>query len=369
MINSLMVGIGAAGNKAALEALEQGIFKEEDIIMINSTSKDFPEEFGGTKIVLSSKDTGCGKERKIGADYALQAIKAGKLNIDIKSYSTVIIATSVEGGTGSGSSPIIAKYFNQVFNKNVHVFAFAGFEDDVRGMRNTVEFFQEIDPNLTVHAIRNKEFMRECSNNKFRAEQAANAEMVRQIRVLTGMDFINSEQNIDDTDILKVSNTSGYEIIEKTYLDKPLVDQDDFNRVIKKMIYNSKSVQVKEPKAIRIGIILNIDPASEDAIDYTFESLKASYGNPFESYMQKQWDGKKEYIAFIVSGMMMPLDAVKETYDKYKEATSQINKNSDNFFKEVSGLELDSEDDKFNMIKPTESGTSIEDFLKGLETK
>lgn len=362
-MKTLLIGIGAAGNKAVMEAIESKIVDTKDAVIINSTSKDFPEGFNGTKIVLSSKDTGCGKERSIAKEYAMNCIKSGTLNkIDVSEYTTVIICTSVEGGTGSGSSPIIAKYFNQVCRKNVHLIAFSGFEEDVRGLANTVEFFSEIDNNLIVQCIKNSAFMRLSGGNKFKAEELANKEMCNRIRVLTGQDFINSKQNIDDTDILKVSNTSGYMTVEKAYIDKPLVDQDDFNKLIKKMIYGSKSLASKS-SAIRLGVILNIDPASEDAIDYSFKDIKAAYGNPYECFMQTQWDGKKEYIAFIASGMQMPLDEIKEVYEKYKEETSRVNKNTDDFFKELEGMKLNVEDKNFDMIKPSEKGKSIEDFM------
>lgn len=369
-MKTLLIGVGAAGNKAVMTAIEKGIHKEDNCIMVNSTSKDFPAEFKGKKIVLSPYNTGCGKERTVAKDYTLTALKSGKFDIpDISSYTTVVIATSVEGGTGSGATPILAKFFNQVPKKNVHIMAFIGFEEDVRGLSNTIEFFQEIDSNLIVHAIRNVAFLREAGGNKFKAEQLANVEMAKRLRIITGQDFINSEQNIDDTDILKVSNTSGYMTVEHSYITKALVDQEDFNKLIKKMIYESKSIQTKNPGALRLGVILNIDPSTEDAIDYSFADIKKIYGNPFESFLQKQWDNDKEYIAFIVSGMQMPLEELKAIFARYKEETEKVNKDTDSFFKEMQAMELNNADKKFDMIKPVQHGTTIDDFMKQFETK
>lgn len=369
-MKSLLIGIGAAGNKAVSTALEMGIVSFEDTIMINSTSKDFPSDYDGKKIILSPKDTGCGKERKVALDYTISAVKSGKLNIEnIETYTAIIICTSVEGGTGSGSAPTIAKFFNQLYKKNVHVIAFAGFEEDVRGLGNTVEFFQEIDSNLIVQTISNAAFLREAGQNKFKAEELANREMCKRIEILTGKNFITSKQNIDDTDILKVSNTSGFMTVEQRYLEKPLVDQDDFNRVIKKMIYDSKSIKSSKPGAVRLGVILNIDPASEDAIDYTFRDLKAAYGNPYECFLQEQWDGKKEYIAFITSGMQMPLDEIKSVYSRYQEASEKVNKTNDAFYKEIQSLSINEDDRKFDMIRPAEEGLTIDEFMKQFETK
>ena len=367
-MKTLLIGVGAAGNKAVFEAVNSKLFKEEDTIIINSTSKDFPKEYAGNKIILSPNDVGCGKERNAAKDYVKNALKQGKFNIEgVAKYDTIIIATSVEGGTGSGSTPIIAKYFRKVTNKNVHVIAFTGFEEDVRGLANTVEFFQELDSDIIVQTISNASFLDQANNNKFRAEELADREMCTRIRVLTGMDFIDSKQNIDDTDINKVSNTSGYMTVEYKQIKKPLESQEDFNKIIKNMIYNSHSIKSNNPGAIRSAVILNISPESEDAVDYTFNDIFETYGKPYENFLQEQWDGKKEYVAFIVSGMKMPIDELKSIYERYKEASDKVNKEIDTFNKELNSLSLNTEDEKFDMIKNQEKGITTTDFLSQLE--
>lgn len=371
-MKTLLIGVGAAGNKAVMDAIDQGVVEVKDTIIVNSTSKDFPKEYEGLTITISPNDKGCGKERDVAKNYTMTAIKSGKFNLEIiNNFSTVAIVSSVEGGTGSGATPILAKFFNQVFKKNVHVFAFKGAEEDVRGLSNTIEFFQEIDPNIIVNVIDNMAFMRDAGYNKFKAEKLANIEMCKRLELITGQKFIDSKQNIDDTDIIKVSNTSGYMTVEHRYLDKALIDQDDFNRVIKKMIYESKSLKCKAPGAVRLGVILNIDPASEDAIDYSFKNIKSAYGNPYECFMQEQWDGEKEYIAFIASGMKMPIEELKAIYERYREQSEQVNKDKDSFFNEIQNLQLKEEDKKFDMIKVSEAseGESVDSFLKQFETK
>lgn len=360
----LLVGVGAAGNKAVVNVVEEGIVKVEDTIIVNSTSKDFPPEYTGKKIVLSNNDTGCGKERSVAKEYAEQAMKEGKFTLEnVQDYVTIVVVTSVEGGTGSGSSPIIAKMFNKVYNKNVHVIAFTGFEEDVRGLSNTVEFFKEIDSSLIVQTISNASFLQRAAGNKLRAEELANKEMTKKISVITGQDFIASEQNIDDTDILKLTNTKGYMTVEKKFFNKSLETREDFDKIIKNMIYNSSSVKVDKPYATRLGVILNVSPASEDAVDFTFSNLKAAYGSPYEFFLQRQWDEKQEYVAFIASGMKMPLEEIQAIYDRYIEQTNKINKDSDEFFSSMQKMNTLEEDNKFNMIRNTESGMSISEFL------
>ena len=363
----LLVGVGAAGNKAVVSAVESGTVDIQDTMIINSTTKDFPSNYEGKKIVLSDGDTGCGKERSIADEYAKAAMNSGKFtftDIDMDQYASVAIVTSVEGGTGSGASPIIAKLFKKVYNKNVHIIAFIGFEDDTRGLANTVEFFKDVDPSLIVQTISNKSFMNEAGGNKSRAEELANREMAKKISVITGQDFIAGEQNIDDTDILKLANTSGYLTVEKKTFNKSLETPEDFNKIVKNMIYNSSSIKIDNPSGARIGVVLNISPASEDAIDYSFDQLKEAYGDPYELFTQKQWDGKKEYIAYIVSGMKMPIDELQAIYQRYKDRTSAMDKNGDAFFNAMQEMSILDEDRKFDMIKNQSEGMSIADFLK-----
>jgi hypothetical protein len=156
--------------------------------------------------------------------------------------------------------------------------------------------------------------------------------------------------------------------VEQRYIDKALVDQDDFNKLVKQMIYNSHSIQSNNPGAIRLGIVLNIAPESEDAIDFSFKQIKDAYGNPYECFMQKQWDGEREYIAIIASGMQMPLSEIEAIYDRYQEQTAKVNKASDDFFAEMQSMSMDEEDEKFDMIRPVQkSQMSVDDFMKQFE--
>lgn len=362
----LLIGVGAAGNKAVVDAVDRGIMKLEDTIIVNSTTKDFPKEYTGKKIVLSNGDTGSGKERKIAKEYVMNAMSDGKFTELADTYGTVIIATSVEGGTGSGSTPVIAKFFKEVYAKNVHIIAFTGFEDDIRGLSNTVEFFKEIDSNIVVQTISNKSFMALAGGNKLKAEELANKAMADKISVLTGQDFIEGSQNIDDTDILKLSNTAGYMVVEKKVFNKPLETVDDYEKIIKSMIYNSSAIKVAKPEAIRMGIILNISENSKDAIEYNFESLKAHYGYPFEFFTQIQYDNKQEYIAYIASGMKMPLEEIENVYTRYKEQYDRMDKNADEFFSKMSTFDIaDTGKDLYDMMKEPAKKKSINDFLKG----
>lgn len=364
------MGIGAAGNKAAMDLINAKVAEEKDVILVNSTRKDIPKEFGGKTIILSTDGNGCGKERAIAKEYALQAMKAGVFdNLFSNDEDSVLIVTSVEGGTGSGSAPIIGNYCCSVLGKNVHMVAFTGFEEDARGLQNTVEFFQEINFDCDIQTIRNSSFNAIAKGNKFKAEELANDEFVSRVRILTGRDLVDSSQNIDDTDIFKVVSTNGYKTIESIQFDDILTDMEQFNKLCRQMIYSSKSLKSNNPGQLRMGVILNIKPESEGAIDYNFEVIKEAYGVPFESFFHKQYDGKKQYIQLISSGMKMPLEEVKAIHERYLAATAAVDKKNDNFFDEISKLTKNSEDSKFDMVRSGHRPGSKESFLHQFETK
>lgn len=375
-MKALLIGVGAAGNKSVLTTMRTNDeINLEDVILVNSTSKDIPQEFEGTTIILSPDDSGCGKERSIAKEFMLTAVQTGKFNleekVDINNYDICVVVTSIEGGTGSGSAPIIAKYCNQVLGKNTHLIGFTGFEEDVRGLQNTVEFFQEVDDDIIVQCISNKSFLKSCGGSKFKAEQAANRELAKRIQILDGSLLKASEQNIDSTDIYKVVNTFGYTTIEYEEIKGSIDDLISFNKICETMIYNSKSLKSTDPGQQRMGVIMNISPVSEDFIDSSFKLFKETYGHPYEVFTHKQYDASMpEFIAVISSGQTLPLDEVKAVYDRYNEESSKVNKNRDTFFTEIHNLKGNSEDNRFNMGRSRGSSqVSKGDFLNQFQTK
>lgn len=359
MGKTLYIGNGAAGNKAVVMAVKRGDINIEDTLLINSTKDDFPVGYNGNTVALSNG--GCGKDRDASKKYITAAFESGTIDRAIDSqYENVVIVTSLEGGTGSGSTPLLGMYCLKVLGKNVRIYGFAGFEDDPHGLENTIGFFKELDFECTVQCIRNSLFK---ASSKYEAEQAANEEFCKHIRILSGLDMIPSSQNIDSTDLSKLRNTIGYCVVDKVEFDDTLMSVEDFNKVCKQMIVQSKSLR-SEPSQVRLGVIMNIKPESEDAVDGKFTVLKEAYGNPYEVFTHKQYDGGKQYIAVISTGMKLPLDDAQAIYDRYLEASSDINTGKDEFIDKVKGMEIN--EDRFR-IGPNHSRTiSANDFLSSL---
>lgn len=336
-----IIAAGAAGNKLAVELVRRELISDKDILLINSTKRDVPDTNRASFIQIGNlKKGGCGKERVLAQEMIYESLENDKLSEFDKLLEPdddgIIIITSTEGGTGSGSTPTIAKYFKDVIGTHVHIIAMTGFEEDARGMENTVNFFNELEEDYTIEIISNKKFLDEARGNKLKAEKLANEEILERLLVYFGGIIHNAEQNIDETDLYKIDTTPGYMTIERAKLDK-IKNVSQFNEVINNMIDNSKSLDVENPGCKRMGVILTTQDKTRDYIDYSFSVLKERYGIPYELFQHIQ-DGTEDSVAIIIAGMRMPINELEETLNKYKEEFDKVNKNKDDFFNNNIGI-------------------------------
>lgn len=342
-----VLGIGAGGNKGAITLIEKGIISKEYVKLFNTTLKDVPDNYKDIAIHFASELGGSGKERHTGYKAAVAAIQNGTLDIaqHINPDSqAVIIVTSTEGGTGSGATPAFAKYC-LAMNLPVHVFALLGFEDEVRGLKNTLSFFNDLDSNVILHTIRNTSFL-DYTGNRSTAEKAANDKFAEDVLALTGSVMIPSAQNIDDKDMYKICCTPAYMDIEKVSLSG-VKNEDLFNKAISNTYDTICSLEF-DKSVKRLGVIINASEKTVDAIDQNFEVVKRYIGEPYETYTHIQYDNGEEYMYIFACGMNFPEEAIKEIAKKYEELNSKINRGTNSLQAIFSDIDLSEEDD-FNM--------------------
>lgn len=331
MLKAKVIGVGAAGNKAAIHLIEKKILDRNNVLILNSTLKDVPDLYKDNAIEFGNV-RGCGKERDVAKEQIMKALQ--NKDVDLESFiepddNLVVIVTSVEGGTGCGASTVLAKYIDQVLDKNVHMFALCGFEDDVRGLKNTVDWFNDLTDRYVVEAISNKAFLGP-DKNRANAEEAANEEFANRIGILIGCEISPSSSNMDDRDLFKVSTTPGFMTIESCHLGK-LKDQEQFNALLQTMVDETKSLPT-EQSAKRMGIVINTSAKAQGAIDESFSVLVKEYGTPFEIFRHYQDVHDDDYINVIVSGMKIPVDEIKGIYNRFKDQFGKVDKNKDTFF-------------------------------------
>lgn len=370
-----LIGLGAAGNKAAICAVENNIMSVKQTMLVNSTLKDIPAEYqnkeGAIVYQLFGAYGGCGKERQISYGLLEETLKRDVLNLDEflnvgqpDEAELVIIVASTEGGTGSGSAPLIANYIRSVYGIAVHVFGIAGFEDDVRGMRNTVDFFKEMSAEFTVECIKNSKFLSDCNGNKIKAEKKANEEFCKKISVLMGLQIRDSDHNIDPTDLLKLSTEEGYMIIETCVFDDKIKNREQFRQAVIDTFDKSKALDVDTESISKLGVIMNVKPESTDYIDYR-DVVVDRFGVPYETYEHIQSESTMpEFIAFICAGLKMPTDEVEATYKNYEAAANRVNRDNDSFFSTIREKQIDPDDDAFNLKSKKEKTVDKNDFFK-----
>lgn len=372
-----LIGIGAAGNKAAITAVENNIISVNKTMLINSTLKDIPADYHSKEGAIVRQYVGayggCGKERNISFDLAEKSLQDDTLGLEEflgigtdTQCELCIIVASTEGGTGSGSAPIIGKYILNVLGIDVHIFGIAGFEDDVRGMRNTVEFFKEMDENFAVECIKNSKFLTECNGNKLKAEKKANEEFCKKISVLMGLQIRDSEHNIDPTDLLKLSaKTYGYMVIETCMFNEKIKNSDQFRQAIVDCLDNSKSLDVDSEGIKRLGVIMNVKRESTDYIDYR-DIILDRFGVAYETYehIQHEEHTMPEFISFVMAGLKMPMEEIESTYKNYEDSVKRVNKSADSFFSTIQEKSIDQTDSAFNLGSTPVKKIDKKDFFK-----
>ena len=362
------VGVGAAGNKAVIELIEKGIITKDDSLLINSTLKDIPDNYRPGAVQLEGSIGGCGKERTLAKELTLKALKNGKLSLKdtiTNEHALVVIIASTEGGTGSGAAPLIAKYYTDVVKIPTHVIAFRGFEEDCRGLQNTIEFFQDLNDKVVVQIIKNAKFIGEANGNKQKAEKASNLELCNRINVLLGNLLVDSDQNIDTMDIYKTSNTPGFMTIEYHEIIEKIKNTKEFNDILTDMLDSSKTVDTIIPSQKRLAAIINLPENERDVIDFKFSKVRERLGeHVFEYFTHIQYDKNfPKFIAFISSGMKMPIGEIEEVYEKYKKESNSINKDEDDFFETARELRGNDEDSMFDTTIPQINSGNEEDFF------
>lgn len=368
-----LIGLGAAGNKAAIEAVERGIIPCNNVMLLNSTLKDIPADYitrnGAVCYQFTGAYGGCGKERSrsyelCSATLENDDIKLGQfLGVDTdEEAELVVLVSSTEGGTGSGASPLVADYINQVYGLPVHIFGLAGFEDDVRGMRNTVDFFKDMKDTFAVECISNQRFLDDAKGNRLKAEALANTEFATKLSVLMGIAIRDAVHNIDPTDLLKLSTQTGYMMIESYIFKDKIKTQAQFQQAVTEMIAHSKALDPAGSEK-KLGVIINIREEATDYIDYS--EIENKFGVPYERYEHIQHEEEMpEFISFIVGGLDMPIESVEETYNKYKESLEKVNKASDNFFSKIQDKAIDSSDHMFDLDAQKKNTVSKDSFFK-----
>lgn len=367
-MNNTVIGCGAAGTKGLIHLIEQGIVPKNKAHIINSTTRDVPAEYKDISIIICENERtgGCGKEREAGKALMENYIKEN--NFDVSSLvdpmdDVVTIIAAPEGGTGSGASVVLAQELNKILP--VHIFTFNGFEDDPRGIKNTVNYFKDLQEDYIIEAISNKKFLKE-TGSRIRAEAAANQELANRLMVYEAIPIVESAQNIDSTDHYKTITRPGFMDIELIELDK-VKNIETMHKVLQDAVDNTHSIDFV-PSAGIIAVYINASDHTADLVTASFDHIKEMFGMPFEIFHHIQNEGDKEWVAIIASGIKIPIDEIEAIYKKYIAESQRVDKSKETFFGAVSKMNDIDEDANFN-IKDRRRGATSTSSVKEIASK
>lgn len=348
-MNTTVIGCGAAGTKALINLIETGVIAKNRAHIVNSTLRDVPEEYRDISIIIcdDERSGGCGKEREAGKALMEEYIKNTKFDVSSLLFpddDSVTIIAAPEGGTGSGASVVLAEKLNEFLP--VHIFMLNGFEDDPRGIKNTVNYFKDLDESYVVEAISNKKFYRD-TGSRLKAELKANEELANRMMIYMANPIVESSQNIDSTDHYKATTRPGFMDIENINLEK-IKNQEQMLKVLQDAIDNTHSVDFT-PTASIIAVYINAKPETADIITSCFDKIKENFGQPFEIFHHIQCEGDREWVSIIASGMKLPIEEVEAIYKKYINESQRVDKTKDTFFGSVKTMEDLDEDSSFNI--------------------
>lgn len=368
-----IIGVGAAGNKAAICAVENTVVKSEDVMLINSTLKDIPADYKNKNNCYEfiGSRGGCGKERTLSYKLCTLSLENDIFKMDDflsinkeDQAELVIVVASTEGGTGSGSAVLISKYIKNVYGIAVHIYALAGFDDDPHGMSNTVDFFKELDDSFTVQCTKNSNFLEQCNKNKLKAEKEANAEFCKKVSILIGLHLRDSDHNIDPTDLLKLSTKPLYMVIEYVPIDQKIKNREQFRNIIISAIDNSKAMSPGAKDQKWLGVMINIKEEYTDYIDY-FDTLVEYFGVPYEKFEHIQHEpDMPQFIAFISAGLTLPTDEIEDVYNNYQNTMKKVRVDkSSEFFDAMKSKQIEELDPMFDLYGSKKETISKKDFF------
>ena len=368
MLNFKVIGCGAAGNKAVIELIKQG-YNADQVLLLNSTPRDVPEEYKKKTSLFGNGLGGCGTERSLGKKMLLSDLSSEKIDPASMISSRdkgVILVGSTEGGSGSSAIPILAKYFREVVGVNVICILFFGFQDDTRGLQNSIELAQELSEDFVIMAISNAKFLKDANNNRFKAEQMANQKFIDIVNILSGATIKPGVQVIDDTDLYKIIYTPGYMIADRVVLTN-LGTMDDFNSQVLDAIRSQKFIDPPHEAGVkRSGFIFNVED-NNDNIDYSVNCLTDVFGSPYEKFTNLTVGECEGYtMDYILSGMKLPIDELTTLYNSYIENSKKVDKRVDNFFDVMSNMRGNTEDMQFDMFSNSSSRKSKADFFASI---
>lgn len=318
MLRACIIGVGNCGNQiATLANAEKGI----PGVAINSSQKDLVN-VKGIPTLLIGDEKGAGKDRKNAKEFVKGAIKevlnTDQFNAMIGEQDVIFIISSIGGGTGSGTVPMLTDILSRKYSEKAFVIVevYPPIKESIGSQQNSMEFLNEVKnflPNVTYMCYDNNKYADLPTSEMMKR---VNEEIVEHIDILMCQyNYPTPYNSIDEKDMMKFLTTPGrlavYDL--QDFKEKDL-DEKTIGECVNYIIKSSScNVELERDKIVkRFGVIANIsEKINKDHYPTATDDIISLVGEPVESfehiYINVDEDDSNRFVV-ILAGLSIPDD-------------------------------------------------------------
>ena len=315
--NFLVVGCGDGGSMIA-QAIRDSI-PGTYTICYNTSARAMEKLKADIKIVPQAED-GSGKVR----DYSKDVFKQGSykhLLGNVKAalehhtdIAYILVTTTTDGGTGSGVSPMVARFIADNSEIPVSVSgAYPALTEDATAQFNALNWQAEVEKIKLPYMIFDNGAV---SGPKSMVHRMVNKEIADVLKVITGDYYGNSDISmIDSRNMYMLLQHTGKRIFIENDTDRPKTGQslDDYVKNMIEDAYQPKPVNVKG-----IGVFVKGPASMIGSLDTSLTEVRGIYGDAAIQYVHVQ-ESDDVQISVIMAGCSEPTDRLYTIRSRYDD--------------------------------------------------
>lgn len=327
----MIVGVGQCGGNIADVAESYGFAT----MAINSYQGDLDSLKRVSDRYHLKGYNGAGKNRENGKealkDNLEPIIEAIVTKADQPHIKGIMVAFSADGGTGSGSGPLLMEVLSEVLpNKIINgIIVMPSMEESIGALANASECISELSNIENLGAclfVDNHKVMEEYKTTKKQVYNKTNIEAIYLLsEICVASQEKSSDGNFDEADLLAVLSARGAMTISKTIVP---ANTDEVNNYIKAS-WDRRSIFITPENDGKIVNAAFIYHTIETVISKVNKGqLFNEVGTPievFEGYYS--YPKSQQEIITILSGLSFPFKRLNEMEDKIEQYKSRIESN------------------------------------------
>ena len=333
MLNVGIIGIGNTGNQIASLAYEE---KRIPVIAVNSSEKDLETVSEAIpKKLISDADgqsQGAGKNRQRAKKYLKDSIMGFLSSEDVQEFVTglnvLFIVSSTGGGTGSGTSLIMANIIGAMF-PDVHVIVIGVLpvmNEALSAHVNTLEYLNELYTTLENQTYMLYDNDKHADMPSYKMMEYVNREVVEDIDVLRcTYNYTTRYDSIDEEDAKRLISFRGRIVVSRIEdVKEKDLDSITLEDLLIKKIKTCSHVELqRDQKVAATGLIVNLSTNVSSDFDNHLPKVREFIGVPDHDFSHIYINDDRKMannLFFIMSG----LSAINDRIDKISDRIEEI---------------------------------------------